>query len=177
MQRISTRNIAYYSILIALNIILTRVGSIRIGGGGVEFVRIGFGGYPIIFAGIIFGPLAGAIIGAIGDVIGYFINPIGAYMPHFTIVAALTGIIPGVVIRLFKDKKSKNSFWKLILAIGIGQIITSIFLTPYFLQTLFSVPMITTVPGRIITQIVQIPLYAYMTKVLLNRLNLVLDIS
>ncbi len=49
----STRNIAYYGLLIALNIVLTRVGSIRIGGGGVEIVRIGFGGYPVIFAGIV----------------------------------------------------------------------------------------------------------------------------
>ncbi len=52
-KKMSTRNIAYYGLLIALNIVLTRVGSIRIGGGGVEIVRIGFGGYPVIFAGIV----------------------------------------------------------------------------------------------------------------------------
>lgn len=173
MRKISTKNIAYYSLLIALNIVLTRVGSIRIGGGGVEIVRIGFGGYPIILAGIVFGPLAGGIVGAVGDVIGYFVSPMGPYMPHFTMTAALTGIIPGLVMMMFKDQEAKSSFWKLTLAIALGQITTSIFLVPYFMQTLFSVPMITTVPGRVIGQAVHIPLYAYVTKVLVNRLSVV----
>ncbi|MCF6460705.1 folate family ECF transporter S component [Clostridium sp. Cult3] len=175
MQKISTKNIAYFGLLIALNVVLTRVGSIRIGGGGVELVRIGFGGYPVIFAGIVFGPLAGGVVGAVGDVIGHFMSPMGPYMPHFTISAALTGIIPGVVMMLFKDQKAKSSFWKLTLAIALGQITTSIFLVPYFMQTLFSVPMVTTVPGRVIAQAVHIPLYAYVTKVLVSRLSLAWD--
>ena len=173
MQKISTRDIAYYGLLVALNIVLTRVGSIRIGGGGVELVRIGFGGYPVIFAGIVFGPVAGGIVGAIGDIIGHFISPMGPYMPHFTMTAALTGILPGIVIMLFKDEKSKKSFWKLIVAIAVGQIATSIFMVPYFMQTLFSVPMITTVPGR---AIFHIPLYAYVTKILVNRLSMAFEI-
>lgn len=170
MQKISTRNIAYFGLLIALNVILTRLGSIRIGGGGVEIVRIGFGGYPIIFTGIIFGPLAGGIVGTVGDIIGYSINPIGPYMPHFSVIAALTGIIPGVIMAMFKDNKSKTNFWKLLLAIAVGQVITAIFLTPYVMKILFGVPLITTVPTRIVTQIIQIPLYVYVTKVLLSRL-------
>ncbi|NLJ79226.1 MAG: folate family ECF transporter S component [Tissierellia bacterium] len=177
MQRVSTRNIAYYGLLIALNIVLTRIGSIRIGGGGVEIVRIGFGSYPLIFTGIVFGPVAGGIVGAIGDFVGYTINPIGPYMPHFTAVAALTGILPGLIMGMFKDKDAKSSIWRLLIAITIGQVITSIFLTPYFMQTLFSVPMITTVPGRVVTQIVQIPMYAYMTKILLNRLSAAIGIN
>lgn len=170
MQKISTRNIAYYALLIALNVILTRIGSVRIGGGGVEIVRIGFGGYPIIFTGIFFGPLAGAIVGTVGDVIGYAVNPMGPYMPHFTVIAALTGILPGLIMLMFKDKKAKTNFWKLLLAIGVGQIVTSIVLTPYAMNMLFKIPLITTVPGRIITQAIQIPMYVYMTRVLLNRL-------
>ena len=173
MQKTNTKNIAYFGLLIALNVILTRVGSIRIGGGGTEIIRIGFGGYPVIFAGIVFGPLAGGVVGAIGDLIGMVVSPMGPYMPHFTLVAALTGIIPGLIMLMFKDSKSKTNFWKLLLAIAIGQIITSVFITPYFMERLFSVPMVTTVPGRAITQAIQIPLYAYITKVLLQRLPLV----
>ena len=176
MQRISTRNISYFGLLIALNVVLTRIGSIRIGGGGVEIVRIGFGGYPVIFAGIMFGPLAGGIVGAVGDVIGHFMSPMGPYMPHFTISAALTGILPGFIIMLFRDKeKSKTSFIKLVVAIGIGQIITSVLMTPYFMKILFGIPMITTVPGRVINQAIHIPLYSYATKILINRLSLILS--
>ncbi len=177
MQKLTTRKIAYYGLLIALNIVLTRVGSIRVGGGGVEIVRIGFGGYPVIFAGIVFGPLAGGIVGAVGDVIGHFMSPMGPYMPHFTISAALTGILPGIIMMLFRDKESKSSFWKLTIAIAVGQITTSIFLVPYFMETLFSVPMVTTVPGRVIAQAIHIPLYAYMTRVLVNRLSVALGVN
>lgn len=170
-RRLSTKNMVYYAILMALNVVLTRVGSIRIGGGGVELVRIGFGGYPIIFAGIAFGPLAGGIVGTIGDIVGHFMSPMGPYMPHFTMTAALTGIIPGIVMMLFKE--NKNSFWKLLVAIGIGQVITSVLLVPYFMKTLFSVPLVTTIPGRAISQAVHIPLYAFITQTIQKRLSVV----
>ncbi len=177
MQKTSTKNIAYFGLLIALNVVLTRVGSIRIGGGGTEIIRIGFGGYPIIFAGIVFGPLAGGIVGAVGDIVGMLISPMGPYMPQFTLAAALTGIIPGVIMLMFKDPKAKTSFLKLLLAIAIGQITTSVFMTPYFMERLFSIPMVTTVPGRAITQAIQIPLYAYITRVLLLRLPLTWEVN
>lgn len=170
MKRLSTRNMVYLSILISLNIVLTRVASIRIGVGGAEIVRIGFGGFPIIFAGITMGPMAGGIVGAIGDIIGYNINPMGAYMPHFTLSAALTGIIPGLVLKPFKKEKETYTFWQLLLAIAIGQITTSIFMVPYFMQLLFKVPMVSTVPGRVIGQAIHVPLYAFMTAVIMKRI-------
>lgn len=170
-QKLSTKNMVYYAILIALNVVLTRVGSIRVGGGGVEIVRIGFGGYPIIFAGIAFGPVAGLIVGTVGDVVGHFMSPMGPYMPHFTMTAALTGIIPGLIMKLFKEPK--NSFWKLTVAIGVGQIVTSIFLVPYFMKVLFGVPMVTTVPGRIVGQAIHIPLYAFITQTIQKRLSVI----
>lgn len=170
MKKITVKEITYYAMLIALNVILTRIGSIRIGGGGTEITRIGFGGYPIIFAGLVLGPIAGGIVGAIGDLVGMLMFPMGPFMPQFTIIAALTGIIPGLIMMMFKDEDSQTSTWKLFLAIGLGQIITSILLTPYFMQKLFDIPMILKVPERIITQAIQVPLYVYITKVLLNRL-------
>lgn len=170
MNKLSVKKMTYYSILIALNVVLTRFGSIRVGGGGVEIVRIGFGGFPIIFAGIILGPTAGAIVGGVGDIVGFLISPIGPYMPHFTIAAILTGVIPGLIVKIFR--RPKFSFWKLVVAIGIGQIITSILLVPIFLERLFSTPLLVTIPGRIQSQIIQIPLYAFLTKTIEKRLSL-----
>lgn len=173
MKKYSIKDMAYMSLMIALNIVLSRMASIKIPVGGVETIRIGFGGFPIIFSGIVLGPLAGGIVGGVGDVIGYWLNPMGAYMPHFTISAALTGIIPGFLIKAFK--KSEYSFGQLFLAIGIGQTITSIIMVPYFLDKLFSVPMIASLPGNILNQAIHVPLYAYMTKVIIDRFSTVLD--
>ncbi len=62
--------------LISLNIDLRRIASIRIAIGGIEGIRIGFGALPVILAGIMFGPTAGGIVGAAGDMVGYYINPL-----------------------------------------------------------------------------------------------------
>lgn len=177
MKKINAKKISYYALLIALNIILTRVASIRIGGGGVEFVRIGLGGFPTVFAGIVFGPVAGGLVGGIGDLIGFFINPMGPYMPHFSINAALNGIIPGLIMLHCKDKNCKTSFWKLSLAIGAGQIFAGIIIWSYLMTTLFGLPLVAILPSRIISHLINIPLYAYIAKVLITRLPMVYDLN
>lgn len=176
MRRFSAKNIVIYSMLIALNVVLTRIGSIRIGGGGTEIIRIGFGGFPVIFAGIAFGPIAGGVVGTVGDIIGMIVSPMGPYMPHFTITAALTGIIPGLIMMNCKDKTCKTSFLRLLIAIGVGEVITSIILVPYFMNTLFGVPFEVSLPPRLISQAITIPLYAYTARILLNRICSVFNI-
>lgn len=169
MKRFNTRQMVYLSLFICLNIVLTRIASIRIGIGGVEGIRIGLGGMPLIMAGVLFGPVAGGIVGALGDIVGYFINPLGPYMPHFTLTAALTGAIPALI--LYPKRKSFVSIWHLLLAIAIGQSITSIVLVPYFLESLFKIPLVVTLPGRLVSQAIVIPLYTVMTNLLLKRLD------
>lgn len=165
-MRIGTKKIAYLSFLIALTIILTRVLSIRIPIAGVEGVRIGFGALPIIFAGIAFGPVAGGIVGALGDLLGYFINPLGAYMPHFTFTSFLTGFIPGFMV--FYVLKRCRSLPIIFISISIGQLISSLILVPYFINSLFEVPFAVLMPPRLISQIINIPIYAYFIKSLLG---------
>lgn len=172
MRKIATRELVFMALLISLNIVLTRIASIRISMGGVEGIRIGFGGFPVILGGIMFGPVAGGIVGAMGDVLGYYINPMGPYMPHFTLTAALTGMIPALV--LGPVKRQVPNFWQLLLAIGIGQTISSVILVPYFLQLLFKIPMVATLPAKILGQAIHVPVYALFAEVLLKRINMVL---
>lgn len=171
-MKISTKKIAYMAMLVVLNIILTRVASIRIAIGNVEAIRIGFGGFPVILAGIVMGPAAGGIVGAIGDLIGYWINPMGPYMPHFTLTAALTGVIPGAISKLFR--REQLSFWQLFIAIAAGQIITSVLLVPYFLHRLFGIPLAYKVISALITQTVNIPIYTIFTRLILKRFSFII---
>lgn len=164
--KIKTKRIAYLAFLTALTIILTRILSIRIPVAGVEGVRIGFGALPIIFAGVAFGPVAGGIVGALGDIMGYFINPMGAYMPHFTLTSFLTGFIPGVIV--FYVLRRCRTLPVIFIAISIGQVVTSLIMVPYFINLLFGVPYTVLMPPRLISQLINIPIYAYFIKVLLN---------
>lgn len=165
-MKITTKRTAYLAFLIALTVILTRILSIRIPIAGVEGVRIGFGALPIIFAGVAFGPIAGGIVGALGDLIGYFINPMGAYMPHFTFTSFLTGFIPGFIV--FYVLRRCRTLPVIFIAISVGQVLTSLILVPYFINTLFSVPFTVLMPPRLISQLINIPIYTYFIKVLLN---------
>lgn len=162
----NVRTMVYMSFLIALSIILTRLMSFRIAVGSVEGVRIGLGGLPIIFAGIAFGPSAGGIVGAISDLIGYFINPMGGYMPHFTLSTFLTGFIPGFVMKyLFKHK---TQLWMLLLAIALGELTTSVGLVPYFLQDLFGIPWTVSLAPRLVALPIQVSFYAVFIRTLLT---------
>jgi riboflavin transporter len=174
-MRMSSRVITNIGLLIALSIILTRVASLRIAIGGVEGVRIGLGKFPVILGGILFGPIAGGLIGGFSDLLGYIINPIGAYMPHFTITSALTGIIPVLILRLFKKSEEIKTI-ELVFSIAIGHIITSLIMIPYFLHTIFGIPWVVLLPARIIAAPFNVIIYTYIIKILLERKNIIADI-
>ena len=166
-MKMSSHKITTMGLLIALSIILTRVASLRIAMGGVEGIRIGLGRLPIILGGIVFGPLSGGLIGAFSDLLGYFINPIGAYMPHFTLTSALTGIIPAAILLLMK--KHEPNVFNLGIAISLGQVITSIILIPYFLNILFGLSWKVLIPPRIVAEPIQIFIYTYTINIILKR--------
>lgn len=157
----------YSSFLITLSIILTRVLSLRFAIGGVEGIRIGFGSLPIIFGGILMGPLAGGLIGALSDILGYFINPLGAYMPHFSFTAFLTGFIPGLIFYYLFNQKL--SYLSLIVSISVGQLISSVLLVPLFLDMLFGVPFKISFIPKLIGETANVALYTYILHLFAER--------
>lgn len=169
-MQLNSRQVTFWGLLTALAVVLTRFASIRIAIGGVEGIRLGFGALPIIMAGVYFGPLGGAVVGAIADVVGFFLSPIGVYMPHFTVTSALTGALPGLVWYRYADREGLPKVSELILYVGGTQIITSVFMVPYFLEVLFGIPLAITIIPRLVAQIIQIPIYSFILRLLLDRL-------
>jgi ECF transporter S component (folate family) len=88
------------AMLTAVSIICGKYLAIR----GGDIMRFSIENMPIIFAGMAFGPMAGALVGAVADLagcllVGYTINPI------VTVGAAVIGIISGFLTKLFKKTK------------------------------------------------------------------------
>ena len=162
MKKISPRIMAISGFLIALNVVLSRIITIP----GV----ISFGGFPIIFAGVVFGPVVGGIVGGVGDVVSFIVRPTGPFMPHFVLTSALTGIIPGIMIRLLKAEMPKIPLWKIFLAIFVGQVTTTVLMVPFFRSILFSTPMMVTLPKAAIKQAINIPAYSIIIKALVESL-------
>ena len=160
-----SRRVAYLALFTVISILLTRLGSIRIAIFGVEGVRIGIGSLGIYMAAVFFGPLDGAIVGAVADLVGYWINPMGPYMPHFTITSALRGLIAGLVF--FYIFKRKWSFRKGLVVIGIPKVVVGSFLVPYFIHQLFGPPFMVLFTPRIVA----LPITLIITVSILEVLN------
>ena len=92
-MKVTSKELVLIGLFIAIGVILTRFASLRIPLGGIEGIRIGVGPLSILLAGIPFGPFYGSFTGAMVDIIGYILSPIGPYMPHFTLTSALYGLI------------------------------------------------------------------------------------
>lgn len=167
VMHISTRKISFVSLLIAMSIVLSRMASIRIAIGSVEGIRIGFGKLPIIMGGLMFGPLYGGIVGALSDMVGYIIQPIGPYMLHFTVISALVGILPFFLFRFLGG--DDYHIIKLAITIGITTGITELFFIPYTLHFLFDIPWQVLIIPRLISVPVTILLYTYIIHIFIRR--------
>ncbi len=163
MQKIDTRMMTICGFLIALNIILSRIIAIP----GI----VSFGGFPIIFGGIVFGPVVGGIVGAVGDIVSFIVRPTGAFMPHFVLTSALTGIIPGLLVKLLQNNLRDSKLWKVLIAVLIGQIITTVLMVPYFRLILFGHPFIVTALRAGQKQAINIPAYAVLINILIKALD------
>ena len=53
---------------------------------------------PVAIAGILCGPVASGIIGALGDLFCFLLAPMGAYFPGWTINGLLVGLLYGIFL-------------------------------------------------------------------------------
>ncbi|MCL6451103.1 MAG: folate family ECF transporter S component [Acetobacteraceae bacterium] len=163
-----TRQLTGMALLIALAVVLTRFASLRVSIGGVEGIRLGFGTLPIVLGGVFYGAWGGALIGAVSDVVGFFLSPMGPYVPHFTLTAALTGFIPGLILRLRRAGPCPG-IGDLALAIGVGQVVVALGLIPLFLYQLFRQPYLVNFVPRLVAQAILIPTYVAFGRIVTAR--------
>lgn len=107
MKITQIQKITLSALLLALTIILTRMTPLQ-NIPLIPWIRISLGPSLIIFASILLGPIYGAIVGALSDILGIvlFPNALGyGINPLFTLVYGLLGIIPYFIYLLVKRIK------------------------------------------------------------------------
>ena len=114
------------ALLTALDVIMGRFLSIN-----STFFKLDTSFIPMVIAAYFYGPIGAMAVAGLGDFIGALLFPFGPYMPHFTISAAITGIIFGLAL------KGKPNLIKVILAVVPSQIICSLMLNSLFLELLY----------------------------------------
>lgn len=106
-------NICVSAILVALEVVLNRFCSINTAG-----LKIGFAFIPPTFAAIALGPIAGAAVYAVSDLLGAILFPIGPYHPGFTVCAALMGVVAGMFLNenpVSAISRRRVRFWRNIV--------------------------------------------------------------
>ena len=141
-QKFSTRTLTTLAMLIAIEVILSRFLSVN-----AWNIKIGFGFIPVVIAAVLYGPLAGGIVGALSDFIGALLFPIGTYFPGFT----LSSFLMGVVFGLFLYKK--QSWLQGLAAVGINQFILGLFLNTFWISVLYGSPYVPLLATRVFQSI------------------------
>ena len=126
--KISVKSVSVVGFLVAMEIILARF-SIH-----TWNLKIGFSFVPVVVAAIFYGPIGGACVGAIGDIISAVMFPVGAYFPGFTLTAGLTGIVYGCLL------KQKVSVFTVLASVFVVQVVISQFLNTYWISFLYGSP-------------------------------------
>ncbi|NLC77735.1 MAG: folate family ECF transporter S component [Clostridia bacterium] len=166
-MKLNIRVIPVLAMLVAVSIILTRTMAVMVPVAGAMTLRLSFGEIPIIIAGIIFGPLAGFMAGIAADLLGYMINTFGgAYIPGLTLSAGLTGLIPGLLLR---NVSKELTFWRILGAIAISEVIVSICLNTFWLSLAMGVPFVALLPARILARLILIVIYTLVIHTVVNR--------
>jgi riboflavin transporter len=156
MNRKIVYGIVLSGLLIALSIVLTRVFSADLLIAGVPASRLSIGFVPIILAGIMLGPGWGAAVGAIADVLGFFLLAKGVYFFPITVTSALAGVLPWLIYHFL----SKAAEWlKVLFCVSSVQILCSMLLQTYWLTLLYGKAFGVLLLPRAIVALATIPIY------------------
>lgn len=146
MIKTDTKTLTTLGVLLAMEIVLARFLSIS-----AWNIRVGFSFVPVAIAAIVYGPVAGAVVAGLGDFLGAILFPMGPYFPGFTVTAVLTGAVYG----LFLHKKISIS--GIVGAVGINQLILSLFLNSLWISILYGSPYVPLLGTRIIQCAILVP--------------------
>lgn len=147
-KKFDVKKLVQISLLIALQIILTRFCSIQ-----TPIVRIGFGFVPVVITAVMYGPICAGVANGIADIIGTILFPAGAFFPGFTLTAVLAGVVYGVFLY------NKPITWtRIIGAAAVINIFLNLGLNTYWLSIIMGKGFMALLPTRIMKELIMIPI-------------------
>ncbi len=176
MKQFTARTLTTSALLVAIGVILSFV-RIPL----TIITEITLTGIPIAVGGFFFGPAMAALIGALIDVIGYFVRPAGPYFPGFTISSAVVGAIYGIFLwrEWWSAKKKQGVLYKkntgLILRTVIAHLVktiaVSLFLNIIWLSKFYGMPASVVFTGTLAKEAVNFPFEAALIYLVIRALS------
>lgn len=142
--RPTARTIALFAMFVALQVVLSKFLMLQLSGS----IRLSVDSVPILLSGLWFGPLAGALVGLMGDALGTLLFPTaGAYYPPLTLAYILIGLIAGALGRLLCAKKRGV---RISVSVAAAEIIGSLLYKTFALSRLFEAPFAVMLASRLL---------------------------
>ena len=159
MSRSKTLVIA--ALMIALNIVL---GYYTIWFS--SYLRIGFGFVTQPIIAMLYGPLVACMTGMIQDILSYILNPVGGYVPVYTLSVGISGMIYGLML-YHKSITFPRVLSVKILVLLFGNILlNSIALAPTVGSGFIGI-----LPARIIKNLLLLPIQTIVVYLVLRFLK------
>ena len=148
----SVRSLTVAAMLTAISIVIGIFCKNFLDFGGV--FRITFESLPIILSGIIFGPVAAGIVGAVSDILSYMLSTQSfAISPIITLGAASVGMVSGLVSHYIIKKEGTL---RIVMSAVLGHLVGSILIKSIGLYIYFGWAILYRIPIYIFIASVEI---------------------
>ena len=132
---LTTKMIVTLGLLVAMSVILERL----LGFMPTENIRIAFGNLPIVIAGLLFGPIAGGLVGLLSDFLGTTLFSPFPWFAPMALTPILMGVVPPLLGMLMKKRTNLGTFIAMILP---AEIIGPMIWSSFSLQLLNGAPFL-----------------------------------
>nr|HML45787.1 folate family ECF transporter S component [Clostridia bacterium] len=180
----SVKSLATMALLCAMSVVLGTALSIKaIPLGGTYTVNVALNLLPVQFAGLLFGPVAGLLIGFVADFFKWLVYPLGAYHPGFSLSMAMMGFVPAFAVQLLQHLQKRDepldirliheprpillarvTLWQLLLGVGAAQLLFSVGLNSYWIASMQGRAIWALLPVRVVNALVMIPIYSLLLR-------------
>ena len=139
----------FAALLSALSIVCGKYLAFNMG----DIMRFSFENLPIIFAGIAFGPIVGAAVGVVSDLLGCVL--VGyAIIPLITVGAGSIGFISGLFWFIPKTKSKLMHIVYFSLTVFLAHFIGSVIIKSFGLSAFYDMPIIILMLWRLLNYVI-----------------------
>lgn len=129
---------------------------------GDGLFRVTFENLPIIFSGILFGPVIGGMVGATSDLVSYLLSP-QTYPPNLivTLGAFAVGFLAGLVSRYLVKKHGTA---QIIICGAVAHIVGSMIIKPLGLYQIYGVAVLFRIPLYLVIAPIEICILCWLLR-------------
>ena len=149
---LSVQVLVFLGLMGALSIVLSFVGTIRIG----NYLRIGFSDLPNRLNDFLLGPFLGALFGGVMDIVKYLLQPTGPFFPGYTLSAVCGSLIFGFITHGMHGHKL--SLVRIFAAELLIKVFVNIGMNTAWSCLLYGNALMAILPARIFANLIQLPM-------------------